>query len=284
MPEPSLRILIADEHEIVRRGMASLLSSHAGWEVCGEASDGPEAVEKIAQLRPDIVLLDISMPKMDGLEVSRKIANNPPFPKVIILSLTDVEQLVREALQVGARGLVMKTYASRDLVLAVEMLQQGRTFFPPRIAELIVQGYLKGESTTDKSKEKNEPGSGEVVDELGEFRRRRLRRQKMARVGKYLGVAALLAVTGAIAWYTHIRKSDSSRLMVDKWFVRAGLKTPSPTVYDGNPNTRVWIDLHTALYYCPGSAGYGKTPKGRFAKQHDAQVDQFEPAARKACD
>lgn len=284
MSSPSLRIFIADEHEIVRRGMASLLAAHPGWEVCGEASDGPEAVEKIGKLEPDIVLLDISMPKMDGLDITRKIAHNPPFPKVIILSLTDVEQLVREALQVGARGFVMKTYASRDLVSAVEMLQQGRTFFPPRITELIVQGYLKGETAAGKPETDREPGSGELVDEQAAFRRGGWSRQRIARVRRYSAVAALLLATGAIAWYTDIRPSESSRTMVDKWFVRAGLKTASPPTYLGNPDTKVWIDLHTALYYCPGSKLYGKTPKGRFVKQHEAQVDQFEPASRKPCD
>jgi DNA-binding NarL/FixJ family response regulator len=284
LPESSLRIFIADEHEIVRRGMASLLSSHPGWEVCGEAADGAGAVEKIAQLRPDIVLLDIAMPNMDGLEVMRKIAHNPPFPKVILLSLTDVEQLVREALQAGARGFVMKTYASRDLVPAVEMLQQDRTFLPPRITEMIVQGYLKGETAKDKSEKNEGMGSGDATEEPAAFHHGKWSRNRAGRIGKFLGITALLLVTAAIAWYTDVGKSDSSRLMVDKWFVRAGLKTPSAPIYNGNPDIKVWIDLHTALYYCPGSALYGKTPRGRFAKQRDAQLDQFEPASRSVCE
>ena len=118
----SLRIFVADEHDIVRRGIVSLLGSQPGWEICGEAADGKEAIEKVVQLRPDIVLLDVDMPKMDGLDAVRQIAHNPPFPKVILLATTDVEQLVREALDAGVRGLVLKTYASVDLVSAVDVL------------------------------------------------------------------------------------------------------------------------------------------------------------------
>lgn len=281
MPEPSLRIFIADEHEIVRRGMASLLNEHGGWEVCGEASDGAEAVEKIAKLAPNIVLLDIGMPKMEGLEVTRKIIEGPPFPKVILLSLTDVEPLVREALTVGARGLVIKSSASRDLVPAVEMLQQGRTFFPPHITELIVQGYLKREEVPKK---KEELGRGEPAEDLVAFHRRMRNKKRRARILKYVVAAMLLAATGGILWYTEIQNSDSKRELIDRWIVRAGLKPPPPRAYEGNPNTKVWIDLHTALYYCPGSALYGKTLKGRYSKQIDAQANQFEPAARKPCD
>ena len=142
----SLRIFVADEHEIVRRGTISLLASEPGWEVCGEAGDGQEAVAKVAQLKPDIVLLDIGMPNMNGLDATRQIVHNPPFPKVIVVSPTDVELLVREVLDAGVRGFVLKTDASRDLVSAVEALQHGRTFFAPRVAEFIVQGYLTGGS------------------------------------------------------------------------------------------------------------------------------------------
>jgi DNA-binding NarL/FixJ family response regulator len=281
LPDSPLRIFIADEHDIVRRGMASLLSSHPGWEVCGEAGEGPEAVEKIAQLRPDIVLLDIGMPKMDGLDVTRKIIQSAPFPKVILLSVTDVEPLVREALQLGIRGLITKTYASVDLLPAVEMVQQGRTFFPPRITELIVQGYLKKD---DGQKKKDELGSGNVNEtELAAYRQR-VKRWNRIRTAKYLTGVALLLITAAIAWYTDVQKSDSSREMIDKWIVRAGLKSPPPRTYDGNPDTKVWIDLHTALYYCPGSPFYGKTIKGRYAKQREAQASQFESASRKPCD
>ena len=281
MPDPPLRIFIADEHEIVRRGMASLLSSHPGWEICGEASEGPEAAERIAQLRPDIVLLDIGIPKMDGLDITRKIIQNPPFPKVILLSVTDVEPLVREALQVGIRGLVTKNYASQDLVPAVEMVKQGRTYFPPRIAELIVQGYLKKD---DGPQKKDERGIGAVTDADLAFLHRRRNRQRLIWTGKALLLTALLGITGALGWVTYVQKPDSSRQMIDKWIVRAGLKSPPPTTYEGNPDTKVWIDLHTALYYCPGSPFYGRTIKGRYAKQRDAQVSQFEPALRKPCE
>ena len=138
----SLRILVADDHEIVRRGLVELLKSHAGWEVCGEARDGREAVEKVNELRPDIVILDIGMPNLNGLEAARQmLARNSP-PKVLVLTVEDSDELVRTVLNAGARGFVLKSDATRDLVSAVEALQTNKTFFTSRIAEMVLGGYL----------------------------------------------------------------------------------------------------------------------------------------------
>jgi DNA-binding NarL/FixJ family response regulator len=273
----SLRIFVADEHDIVRRGIVSLLGSQPGWEICGEAADGQEAIEKVAQLRPDIVLLDVDMPKMDGLDAVRQIAHNPPFPKVLLLATTDVEQLVREALEAGVRGLVLKTYASVDLVSAVDVLQRRRIFFPPRTSELIVQGYLKGPT----AKSVGEPENAKVLDEPSGLLPRRWKKTRIA-TAKYAAIAALIVGTAAIGWYTYYQ-SALQLPMVDKMLVRVGLKTLEPPTYTGNPDTKVWIDLHTGLYYCPGADLYGKTGKGKYEKQREAQEDRFEPAARKPC-
>src|SRR5208282_6152435 len=137
-----LRILLADDHEIVRRGLCSLLQKREGWEVCGEASDGREAVEKSAQLKPDVVILDVGMPNLNGLAATRQLTQHDPHCKVIVLTITDSDQVIREALDAGARGFVLKSDAARDLVSAVEALQGKRMFFTPRVNDLVLAGFL----------------------------------------------------------------------------------------------------------------------------------------------
>ena len=143
-----LRILVADDHEIVRRGLVSLLKPHAGWDVCGEARDGREAVEKVKELGPDIVILDIGMPNLNGLEAARQMVHTNPQSKVLILTINDADEVVRAVLDAGARGFVLKSDAARDLVAAVAALQSNKTFFTARVAEMVLGGYL-GRSRPD---------------------------------------------------------------------------------------------------------------------------------------
>jgi DNA-binding NarL/FixJ family response regulator len=138
-----LRILIADDHEVVRRGLASLLQAQPGWEVVGEASDGREAVEKAKQLKPDFAILDIGMPNLNGLAATRQLAQLDPDCKIIVLTITDSDHVIREALDAGARGFVLKSDAVRDLVSAVEALQRGQMFFTSRVNEMVLAGFLE---------------------------------------------------------------------------------------------------------------------------------------------
>ena len=138
----TLRILIADDHEVARKGIRALLETRQGWEICGEAKDGREAVECAKQMKPDVVLLDIGMPSLNGLDAARQIRTALPETSILILTMHDSEQVVREVLAVGARGFLLKSDAGRDLVAAVEALQQRRTFFTTRVAQLVVEGYL----------------------------------------------------------------------------------------------------------------------------------------------
>src|SRR6202030_4235274 len=148
-----LRILIADDHELVRRGLASLLQSHEGWEICADAKDGREAVDKARKLKPDVVILDVGMPNLNGLAATRQIMQQDPDIKVIVLTITDSDQVIREALDAGARGFVLKSDAARDLVSAVEALQSKRMFFTPRVNDLVLAGFLdKGHAIS-----RNEP-------------------------------------------------------------------------------------------------------------------------------
>ena len=137
-----LRILIADDHEVVRRGLCTLLQTQEGWEICGEAKDGRQAVEMAKQLKPDVVILDIGMPNLNGLAATRQLAQQGGQQKIIVLTITDSDQVIREALNAGARGFVLKSDAARDLVSAVEALQRGRMFFTPRVNDMVLAGFL----------------------------------------------------------------------------------------------------------------------------------------------
>jgi DNA-binding NarL/FixJ family response regulator len=148
----ALRILVADDHEIVRRGLCAILTSHSGWEICGEVADGREAVEKTKQLSPDVVILDIGMPSLNGLDATRQILRHNPRQRVLILTVTDAEQVIEEVLKAGARGYVLKTDAAQDLTTAVEALQQDRTFFNSRVGEMVLNGFLHGNSQAPKGK------------------------------------------------------------------------------------------------------------------------------------
>jgi DNA-binding NarL/FixJ family response regulator len=142
------RILVADDHEVVRRGLCALLRNQPEWEVCGEASDGREAVEKVLTLKPEVAILDIGMPNLNGLEATRQILKANPHVKVLILTLHDSDQVVQEALNAGARGYLLKSDAARDLVAAVEAVRRDRTYFTPKVSALVLDGYLRPENET----------------------------------------------------------------------------------------------------------------------------------------
>ena len=137
-----LRILIADDHEVARRGIRSLLESHPGWEVCAEAKDGRDAVELATRTKPDLILLDIGMPNLNGLEAARQILATNPNIAILILTMHDSDQIIREVLRAGARGFLLKSDAGRDLVAAVDALQRQRTFFTTRVSQMVLEGFL----------------------------------------------------------------------------------------------------------------------------------------------
>src|SRR5690348_16616153 len=143
----NLRIMIADDHEIIRRGLKALLSARPGWVICAEAATGREAISKAEEHRPDIVVMDISMPVLNGLEATRRIRKLLPKTQVVILSLHYSDHLVREVLDSGARSYILKSDASRDLFQAIEALVEQRTFFTSGAAQVLVDGFCNPSPT-----------------------------------------------------------------------------------------------------------------------------------------
>src|ERR1700726_4323124 len=151
-----LRILIADDHEVARQGIRALLEAHSGWEVCAEAKDGREAVELATSMNPHLILLDIGMPNLNGLEAARQILASFPDIPILILTMHDSDQVVREVLRAGARGFLLKSDAGRDLVAAVEALEMNRTFFTTKVSQMVLNGYLDRDSPQSREQSTEE--------------------------------------------------------------------------------------------------------------------------------
>jgi DNA-binding NarL/FixJ family response regulator len=169
---PSLRILIADDHDMVRRGLVATLTERPGWQVCGEAVTGREAVEQAIRLKPDVVILDISMPELNGLEAARQILKAEPRAEILVLTMHDSEQLIREVLAAGARGYVLKNDAGRVLVQAVEALSQHKPFFTASVSEMVLNQYLHPAAPSPEEVQVNRltPREREVVQLVAEGR------------------------------------------------------------------------------------------------------------------
>ncbi len=137
------RIVIADDHELVRKGLAAVIAEAGAGTVVAEASNGRQAVEQVAAHKPDIAILDLTMPELNGLEATRQILAGEPQTRVLILTAHESEQLIREVLGAGAQGYVLKSDAGHTLVGAIEALLQGRTFFTSKVARMVLEGYLR---------------------------------------------------------------------------------------------------------------------------------------------
>jgi DNA-binding NarL/FixJ family response regulator len=166
-----LRILIADDHGLVRRGARAILHSRNGWRVVGEAANGREAVEKAIELKPDVAVVDIGMPDMDGIEVTRQIRSAVPNTKVLMLTMHDSDRMVRRALDAGALGYLLKSDLTDSLPKAVKAIAEGKRFLAPKVSEIVLEGFLKKESEHEqgeRGRTRTTPREMEIIRLLAE--------------------------------------------------------------------------------------------------------------------
>jgi two-component system response regulator NreC len=138
-----IRILLADDHNVMRAGLKLLLESHPGFKVVSEASDGNQAVANAAAVKPDVIVLDIAMPNLNGIEAAQRISAQLPQTAIIILSMHSDEGYVLRALKSGARGYLLKDSAESDLIQAIKAVSEGKAFFSPEISKVLAEDYVR---------------------------------------------------------------------------------------------------------------------------------------------
>lgn len=184
-----VRILIADDHHVVRTGLRALLESKTGWKVCAEAANGREAVEKAGQLRPDVAVLDIGMPLLNGVEATRQIRKLSPQTEVLILTMHDSEVLVQEVLEAGAHGYILKDDADRNLVAAVDALCRHKPYLSSRVSEAVSSVVSSDSSSFGRSsRSRLTPREREILQLLAEGKSNK-------EVAGFLGISVKTAET-----------------------------------------------------------------------------------------
>jgi DNA-binding NarL/FixJ family response regulator len=186
-----VRILVADDHQVVRTGLRALLESKTGWQVCAEASNGREAVEKAGQLKPDVAVLDIGMPLLNGVEATRQIRKLSPQTEILILTMHDSELLIQEVLGAGAHGYILKDDADRNLVAAVDALRRHKPYLSSRVSDVVSNApgpSEYGSALSPSSRGRLTPREREIVQLLAEGKSNK-------EVAGYLGISVKTAET-----------------------------------------------------------------------------------------
>jgi DNA-binding NarL/FixJ family response regulator len=177
-----VRILLADDHEVVRRGLKVLLEDRMGWEICGEAVTGREAVDMARAMQPNIAIIDLMMPDLNGLETTRQIRRVSPRTQVLIFTMHRNETIVHEVLDAGARGYILKSDAEKEIVSAVEALLRSQPYFSAQISETVLEGYLRAArqpAEPDAVVPRLTPREREIVQLLAEGHRNKRVAQKL---------------------------------------------------------------------------------------------------------
>jgi len=216
----TLRILIADDHGLVRRGARAILSSRRGWKVVGEAANGREAVEKAIELKPDVAVIDIGMPDLDGIEVARQIRATVPDTKVLVLTMHESDQMVRRALAAGAHGYVLKSDLTEILPKAVKVVSGGKRFLTPKISEIVVKGFLK----TRNQRQHQEPGGEHATPREIEIVRLLAAGKTNKEVAALLGIAVRTVETHRSNIMLKLRLHSIAELI--HYAIREGLVEP----------------------------------------------------------
>ena len=163
----NFRILIADDHEIVRQGIRAIIESHPGWEVCAEAVDGQETLQKVEECNPDLIALDIGMPNLNGLDAARQILQENSKAKILFLTVYDTDQAARTAMQMGAKGLILKSDAGKELIGAIETIQRNSVYFSQKVNHAGLGSDLRG-NRRSLEKDTLTPRESEVIKLLAE--------------------------------------------------------------------------------------------------------------------
>ena len=145
------RVVIAEDHTILREGLRALLSAESDLEVIGEAEDGRQAIRRVEELGPDLILTDLSMPKMNGVEAIREIKKRAPETKVLALTVHKAEEFILEVLQAGADGYVLKDASSEELMMAIKSVLGGKRYLSPSVSQMVIDGYLEGRKSIASS-------------------------------------------------------------------------------------------------------------------------------------
>ena len=210
-----LRILLADDHELMRQGARTVIEQR-GWEVCGEAANGHEAVKMAEELRPDVAVLDLGMPELNGLEATREIKRLAPQTEVLILTGSSTEQLVRDVFESGARSYISKTDAARELADAIETVSRHKPFFTSKVSEILFARFLQSD------KGGHTPAAGEALT-----RREREIVQLLAEgkttkeVAQYFGISVKTVETHRAALMGKLRVHNVAQLV--RYAIRNGI-------------------------------------------------------------
>jgi len=215
-----LQIVVADDHDIVRHGIRTLIEQRPGWKVVAEATEGRQAVQKVLQLSPHVAILDIRMPILNGLEAAREIQQNGSKTRILILTMHEEDYLIRQMLEAGVRGYVLKSDAAGDLFNALEALQHGRTFFSTKVREMIVDHSLKGL----KESRGAGPSAGRLTKRQQEILKLFAEGKTCNEVGAVLGLSTKTVETHRSAM---MRRTDCHSIAeLVRFGLRNGLVTP----------------------------------------------------------